>query len=426
MSKFQIIFTAIFALFIIVGVITFATFKTGNQQSLPNITIWGTVPGTIFNTFLSEINNTRSEPLTVSYVQMSEASFHEQYVETLARGEGPDAVLVPHELILKEEDKLVAIPYSVFSERDFKNTFIQTAELYLTSRGVLALPLSVDPLVMYWNRDLFTNAGIATFPRYWDEFVALAQKINRKDNASNITQSAIALGEFRNLTNAKEILTTLILQTGNPIVMRGPEGPLVTFSRGEQGGESVRNAIQFFTEFSNPVKTTYSWNRSLPQSKNFFIGGDLATYFGFSSEIADIRNKNPNLNFDVASLPQIRSGTNRVTFGKIHALAIAKSSANANGTFQVLNELTSPQALAIWSAQTGLPPVRRDLIAQTPEDAYLAVFYDAALISRAWLDPDPAATYTIFQKMVESVISSRETLIDAVDQAGDELQVLYE
>lgn len=423
MSKFQVIFTAIFVLFIIVGVAVFATFKSGGRETLPSITIWGTIPSNTFTTFLSELNINRAEPLNISYEEIDEATFNEQFVETLARGGGPDAILVPHELVLKEEDKLVPIPYSVFPERDFKNTFIQSAELYLTPRGVLALPLSIDPLVMYWNRDLMTNAGLATHPQYWSEFQSLAGKINRKDSASNITRSALALGEFRNVLHAKEILSALIMQTGNPIVTRGAEGPQVTFEDGAAGASA---AVEFFTQFSNPVLTTYSWNRALPSSKNFFIAGDLATYFGFSSEIADIRAKNPNLNFDVASLPQAKDAPNRVTYGKIHALAIAKSSVNPNGTFMVLNELTSPQALSLWGEQTGLPPVRRDLISQTPTDPYLAVFYDAALTSRAWIDPDPVATGRIFQTMVENVISSRETLVDAVDRAGEELEALYE
>jgi len=425
MSKFQIIFTAIFGFFIIAGVMLFATFKGKDDLQLPAITIWGTVPESTFRAFVNEFNYTLEKPLTITYVEKKESTFHQEYVETLARSQGPDALLVPHELILKEEDKLIPVPYDVLSEREFKNTFIQPAELYLNSRGVLALPLSIDPLVMYWNRDHFTNAGLATYPRYWGDFEVLAEKITRKDAASNITRSAVALGEFRNVTNAKEILTTLILQTGDPIVKRTVDGPRVTFEAGQSGNSATQEAVQFFTEFSNPVRPLYSWNRALPVSKNFFVSEDLATYFGFSSELADIRDKNPNLNFDVAPLPQVKDAKNRVTFGKINAFAISKSSRDPNGTFQVLDLLTSPEALTIWSTQTGLPPVRRDLLSRSPQDPYLAVFYDAALTSRAWIDPDPQATNAIFQRMVESVLSSRNSLQDAIDRAGRELQDLY-
>lgn len=426
MSKFQIVFIGIFALFIVMGVILFATFKSGSEEALPSITVWGTLPSNDFTRFVSEYNILLAEPLSINYVQKRVETFNTEYVETLARGGGPDAILVPHDLILKEEDKLVPLPYEVFPERTFKDTFIQSAELYLTPRGVLAIPFSIDPLLMYWNRDIFTNAGIPTYPRFWNDFSTLTQRITKKDNAANITQSAVALGEFRNIHHAKDILTTLFLQAGDSIVVQTPNGPSVTFGNlGTERGANTRSAVEFFTSFSNPSLPLYSWNRALPLSKNYFVAGDLATYFGFASELGDIRAKNPNLNFDVAPLPQLAAGQNRVTYGKIHAFALAKSVKDPNATFSILSLLTSKDALKTWGNISGLPPVRRDLLAENPTDPYLAIFYDAALTSRTWVDPDPIATGNIFQSMIESVISSRETLFQAVERAGRELQDLY-
>ncbi len=42
----------------------------------------------------------------------------------------------------------------------------------------------------------------------------------------------------------------------------------------------------------------------MSDSKNMFLAGDLALYFGFASELDDLKNKNPNLNFDVTLFPQ--------------------------------------------------------------------------------------------------------------------------
>ena len=59
----------------------------------------------------------------------------------------------------------------MISERDFKNTYIEEGELYLAANGILGLPITVDPMVMYWNRDIFSSAAIAAPPSYWDEFL---------------------------------------------------------------------------------------------------------------------------------------------------------------------------------------------------------------------------------------------------------------
>ena len=63
-------------------------------------------------------------------------------------------------------------------------------------------------------------------------------------------------------------------------------------------------SVQFFTNFSNANNQLYSWNRQQQLDRNAFTGGDLAMYFGFGSEAAALLKQNPNLNFDMAPMPQ--------------------------------------------------------------------------------------------------------------------------
>ncbi len=73
-----------------------------------------------------------------------------------------------------------------------------------------------------------------------------------------------------------------------------------------------------------------------------------------------------------------------------------------------------------------LPPVRRDLIAKGNTDPYLSIFYDSALISKGWLDPDPFQSSSIFQNLIESVVSGREVMSQAINQAHNELNLLLQ
>jgi hypothetical protein len=59
---------------------------------------------------------------------------------------------------------------------------------------------------------------VANPPKYWDELYALTSKISTHDSSSDILQSTVAFGEWDNVTNAKEILSLLLLQAGTPIV----------------------------------------------------------------------------------------------------------------------------------------------------------------------------------------------------------------
>jgi ABC-type glycerol-3-phosphate transport system substrate-binding protein len=425
MSKFQIILTGIFVFCIVIGVIAFATFKSNNTTSqLPTITIWGTLPATTFTEFVNQLNKTRTSILSVNYVQIPETDFRRQFIEELANGRGPDAILVPQQYLLGLNDKIVEIPNTVLSQRAYQDTFIGQSGLYITQTGFMAIPFFIDPLVMYWNRTMFTNAGIAKYPVYWDEFAGIGKKIDVKDVNSNIRRSSIAMGEFVNIDHAREILSTLFLQAGNPITFYGTSG--IQSGLGDSsysGSKTSTPALTFFTQFSDPRDSHYSWNRSLPSSKNSFLAGTLATYFGFASEVNELRQKNPNIDYDVAPMPQARTGSVRTTYGDMYGISIVRSSLNQGNTYNIMQILTAPDAMAILSKITFLPSVRRDVIAQGSTNPYMASFLDAALISRGWLDADPVRSNQIFTNMVQSVTSGRLDTYTAIKNASDELNL---
>jgi len=212
------------------------------------------------------------------------------------------------------------------------------------------------------------------------------------------------------------------MQTGNPITVYGEKGfdsRLYPATLGSIG------AINFYTDFANPVKPDYSWNRALPNSLNMFVSGDLAFYFGFASEISMIRDKNPNLNFDVTFFPQPKGASVPVTFGRMYGLAVLKSSRNSSGAFQAIMAITGRGPIGRLNQVSGLPPVRRDMLNTNPSDPYQSIFYNSAIRARGWLDPNPVASKTIFQNMIESVTGGELEAGRAIETAGKSLQGLF-
>ena len=422
MSKFQLIILGIFIVFIISGVVAFATFRGGGSESeLPPIAIWGTFPADVFENHLRRINNSMPERINVSYVQKAPDQFSRDFIAALARGQGPDAILIPSDAILPHLDKIIAVPYEAYPQREYLDTYVQAADVYLGQDGLLALPLTIDPLVMYWNRDIHDTSGIATYPRYWEDFSILNQRITLKDQNGNIRRSSVALGEFVNITNAREILGSLILQTGNPITHYGQDG--LESSLNDFSTADISSAVGFYSKTVNSADPNYSWNRSLPESKTAFLSGLLSTYFGFASELQDIRVKNPNLNFDVAPLPQFRSGR-AVSYGRLYGLSIVRTTPYPNSAFQIMSILSSPTFLKQLSDSLYTPSVRRDVIANGSNDPYLTIFNQAALTSRTWIDADPAQSRALFRSMIESITSGTKTTQEAIDDAGDQYDIL--
>jgi len=423
MSKFQIIVLSIFVVCIIAGVIAFATFKGGGSgTSLPAITVWGTFPSDVFDKYVSDINQGSAETITVTYTQLKPDEFSSKFIAALARGTGPDAILVPVDMILPHLDKFTLIPYTAFPQRSFMNAYIQEANIYLTADGILAMPFTVDPLIMYWNRDMFNAAGIATYPKYWDEFNTLMPKLTVKDSNGTVRKSALAMGDFSNITNAREILGSLFLQLSNPVTAYGNQGLETTISL--SNGSAPQSVLRFFTQFVDPASPNYSWNRGMPNDKTSFLSGITATYFGFASELKDIRMKNPNLNFDAAPLPQVRTGGIKATYGKLFGFSIIRSSPNPNAAYQIISTLVSPMYLPKLAEEMYLPTVRRDLIAQGSTDPYLAVFDATALVANTWLDADLTQSRQLFANMIQTITSGKNSISEAIQDFEDQYNVL--
>lgn len=411
----------IFGLFLIGGVIVFSAYR-GSSEDAATVVVWGTISQNDFSKIIQKTSLYQSKEYNVQYVEKTAENFDAEFIESLASGDGPDLFMLPSSKILRHRNKIFAIPYSVFTERQFKNDFLEGAEIYMTPDGVIALPIAVDPLVMYWNRSMFTNAKETQPPKYWDEFYDLVAKMSKKDGALNILKSTVAFGEFANIAHAKEIILNLAIQAGNPVTVW--DGSKVSSVFADSFGKPIvpaEAAVNFYTEFSNPAKASYSWNRSLANSTNYFLGDDLALYFGFASEIAGLQLKNPNLNFDVAIVPVSREGGSNISYANFMGLAITKSSQNPNAAFAVSYALSSFEGAAAIAEVLNLPPARRDLLKKKPAGAFLSVFYDSAIRSKAWLDPNPTETDLVFKNMIESITSGRARTSEAVIKVNREL-----
>jgi multiple sugar transport system substrate-binding protein len=344
-------------------------------------------------------------------------------VAAIAAGKGPDLVVFPAEHLLSERDKLIVIPYASFGRREFQDTFVQAGEVFLGDRGVYGLPFVIDPLVMYWNRAMFAEAGFGTPPKYWDELASAAPKLSRADERGTLSQSTAALGTWDNVMHAKGVLITLLHQLGNSVVIRDERGYVSTLSQSSGGVSPADSALRFYTDFSDPVKPAYSWNSSQSDSRTAFIAERLAVYFGRASELSAIRQANPNLNFDVAQLPQIR-GAGGGAEASVFALVIPRGSRNQQGAFQAALALTGLEPQSALQKSLGLPTPRRDGASSAPTDPYFSAFRGAVLTAFSFSDPDPDTSDSIFKRMIESITSGSRTVSEAIQNGEQELKAI--
>ncbi|XKT74176.1 MAG: ABC transporter substrate-binding protein [Patescibacteria group bacterium UBA2163] len=425
MKPFQLGMIAAFALLALISITIFATFSGCDSESVGSVTIWGTVSEETMRLVFNEVRNTHGGFNGVSYEMVPADTLITNLVEAIAAGRGPDLILLPAASIGSEQDKLLVIPYSEISRRSFQDSFVEAGEIFLDERGVLGLPFYIDPYVMYWNRSLFSQAGIPRPVRYWDEFSDVAPLLSQANESGTLTQSAVALGEWGNVNHAKDIFLSLIIGLGNPIVQKNQEGEyqVTLTARGEGSELPAASALRFFTEFADPVQRVYSWNRSLPEAREAFLAGDLAVYLGKASEVTAIRASNPNLNFDIAPYPEVRGGVVAVP-ADLYAFSVPRGASNTSGALAAAQILSNSVAQKALVSVTGLPSVRRDVLSVSPENPYEATFRDAALNAYSFRDPNPKLSDDIFKRIVEGVSSGRFRINEALRSGQEELEEL--
>lgn len=438
MSKYQLGFILFFVSVGVLGVLVFAGIidlpgEDNNpvSQEAVTLTMWGTLDSNEVGGVFTRFNEAYRDRYRISYIQKNKESLELDFLRAVSAGQVPDIILFPHDLLVSLEEQLYTIPETSLTKRQYRELFIEGTEIYIKSDGVAALPILADPLVMYWNRDLFNNERITEVPRTWDDVLTTARLLTKKDNRQKILQSAIALGESRNINHFKDVISLLFIQTGDFIIQRAEEGGLeLLFGSSALATEKelipAESALAFYTGFADAKLSHYSWNASFSSSLDAFVSGDLAMYFGPASDLERIKERNPHLNFDVAPVPQL-SGTPRdLTYARFYALGVSKLSPNVGRALDALFLLTisDNDNQRAFSSRLSLPPVKRILVTEGSTDPFVSVFYNEAAIARTWIDPNPQETERVFANMVNSIVSNATQESQAVTNAQTQLRDL--
>jgi ABC-type glycerol-3-phosphate transport system substrate-binding protein len=425
-GNFQIIILIVFIAAAVLGILVFSgAIPLGNSNSTGaqgTVVLWGTVPLAAISGAMKDFNDA-NKSFVVNYVQKSSDTFDRDLLEALASGTGPDMFFLPDDLVFHYANKIVTIPYGSYSLSTFKNVFSGAGEVFLTGKGILAFPMSIDPLMMYYNRSLLDANGIIYPPASWSDLTNMVPTLTKKDDANKIIKSAVALGHFSNIVNAKDILATLFMQAGNPIITE-KDGVFSSALDTAIGNYNLPSILKFYTDFADPNNPAYSWNKSFPNSNDAFSREDLAFYFGFASELQSLVNRNPNQNFFVAGMPQIKNGTFKATGGRVTGLAISSFSKNFNTALTAASLMATGSFASSFAKALGVAPARRDLLAIKPADAFSPYFYSSALYAKSWLDPSPNDTDNIFSGMINAVLSNNMSVTDAIKDASSKMSLL--
>ena len=358
--------------------------------------------------------------ITVTYRRFPADSYEETLVNRLAEGKGPDVFVLKNSWVAKHRDKIFPLPAesNPLPSSELKRIFADDpATALLAPKGeLLGLPIFIDSLALFYNKDIFDGVGIAQPPATWEAATEISRRLTKTLPSGDISRSGMALGTGKNIAHAFEILSAMFLQRGEAIISQN--GRVIEL------GRSAEEALAFYASFADPSGKNFSWTGRMPPSLDAFATGQVVMAIGFSSDIKRIRAKNPHLNFGISPLPQTGGSQPSRTSASYFFPTVSRLSKNPSPAWQFIFWVSGAGGARVYQAVSGRPPARRDLITAGGKSETEQVFFKQALTARSWPIPDEAPSQRIFVEAIDSVVSRAATPSQALSRLQRQLQLL--
>ena len=425
-----------------------------------SLEVWGTFDDTdAYQEIFTAYKELNPHVKNITYRKLPTESYRQDLIDALAAGNGPDIFLLRNSWAGDFNDKLVAAPVGMIPTKNYQETFpdVATQDFVGVEGQIYGVPLSVDSLALYYNKDIFNANGIARPPVTWEEVVSLVPRLTKVDSNGNITQSAIALGTATNINRPTDILSALLYQK-NSAILSADGRPSLT-------DVPSQDAVAFYMQFSDIRSPLYTWNANLHYSLDAFYEGTLAMMINYSWQYPALKQKNAKLNIGVAPLPQFTEGS-QANHANYWGYGVAKNKtfnpsvvdkntptkenydqirtfeswqflkflafAKEDQSLRFQNALTGNSAdlvspidpSKIYLSKTMKPAARRDLLAEQQSDAVLAPFASGNLINKNWLRVNTEPVEGVLAELISNLYSGSTSMNNALTLATRRIETL--
>jgi multiple sugar transport system substrate-binding protein len=353
----------------------------------------------------------KNPTIKIDYRKQSHRDYRERLQQAILSGNGPDIFRYHVAWVPMLGNDLSAMPTSVMSLAQYKETFYPTAYNNLQVGGqIVGIPLMYDGLALFYNKEMLKTANIEV-PRTWAELRTAANKLTVPANVSernNLTRAGLAIGNAGNVDHFADILALLIIQNGgNPA---------------EATSQYVKDALTFYTNF---IKQDKVWSDRLANSTVAFARGDVAMIFAPSWRVHDIKAINPALDFAVTGVPQL-DANNPVTWASFWAEGVSAKSKNKDAAWAFLKYLSTPDVLrkfyndaSQYRAFGEIYP-RVDMASELQSSELVGAFVSDAPLAKSWY----MSSFTHDNGINDQIIKYYEDAINTVLSSSDMTKAL--
>jgi ABC-type glycerol-3-phosphate transport system substrate-binding protein len=357
----------------------------------------------------------------VVYEMQNANDYDKALIDAFSRGQGPDVFVVNNEKIseslpyitpcsLGGSNNSIPACYSkktLYTQSQLSTEFPEVVVNDFTSNGLLyGLPLSVDTLGLYYNKDYFNKANIAVPPTLWDGKSSLsvettARKL-RQLKKLVLSRSGIALGgNSTSIENSSDILALMMMQQGAIMKSNGQ----VAFDDSGSANAAAK-ALGFYIDFANPKSTSNNFNWAPAAGTtdiNAFWQGKTAMYLGYYRDKDFLDNYGGDFYYGYTGIPQFSSSLstgNQVNYANYYSFVVSKQSKNIGPAWQFVMGATDYDVANRYFQITKNPPAQRSLIQNNFDNDYSGPFVKQILTARSFSGFTNSAVIRSFDTMI--------------------------
>jgi len=260
---------------------------------------------------------------------------------------------------LIDEDAI--IPFEDFDTKPYFPAFMANSQ---TGGKTWGIPFQRSTIVLYWNKELFKEAGLDPnkAPANWKEMLEYAQKLTKKDASGNVTQWGVQIPSsgfpywlFQGLT------------TPNGVELMNAAGTETYFDKPE-----VVEALQYWVDLGRKHKVMPAGVIEWGTTPKDFFEKKIAMMWTTTGNLTNVKN-NAKFDFGVAMLPASKKRGSPTGGGNFYVFKKAtKEQQVAAARFAKF--MTTPERAAQWGMDTGYVAVRPDAWATAKMTEYVKGF----------------------------------------------------
>lgn len=332
-------------------------------------------------------------------------------------GEMPDVMMLAMDQVPRYADAGAIQDLTPYITDDYKAKTYPIAMDALTVNGkIYAVARDVTSMVMYCNKKMFADAGIAIPKEGWtvDSFLELSRQMTKFDNSGKPTQWGYAFEFYPDCVYDwfRIFGADYVSADGKTSTMNTPES---------------KTAMQFLNDLMYKYKVTPTRSEVEQFGGNAtaaVVAGKVAMIIGGLSMSNSFDTANPPVEYELAPLPLAKDGK-AVTHAFVNTWCMPKGAKNAEVSWAVLEYLSSKNGQQIaLDEKMGLPASKEvdtsAFLAARPDNKYLIDSISYAVPFKTMLNAN--AYYNVWKEEMENLWSNAKSVDEiavAIDTRGN-------